>query len=779
MAAIPELSEPSTPSSPSSRVRRRAPRSAREAAQLRVREYFLSVGLRDPEALDRHTASVMDASESPEAATGVAIERVERWLGELEPAPGLLRAVLASDPALFLDEARADELAVELERHRRALGRRGLAPQRLRSDAPRWLLGLVPALAVAVGTSAWLARALASDGLGALEVGWVVLFGALGFLNALSATIATIGFLRRLTLRTRETEASGALPRTAMVVPIYHEDAERVLASVAAMREALEHTAGGDAFDIFVLSDSRDPEKAADEERAWRRVAAMTSNVPVYYRRRADNARQKSGNLEDFLQRWGERYEYMVVLDADSLVAGSTLVELVRRMEVAPRLGLLQLPIEPVEAQTAFARQLQFTSAVYGPVFGSGLGAWAGRDGTYYGHNAIVRVRAFMECCALPALEGAPPLGGHILSHDFVEAALLRRGGWEVRFADDLTGSYEELPPTLADYATRDRRWCQGNLQHLRLIGADGFTPMSRLHLLLGAAGYLASPLWLLFVAVGVAQLALAPSSLDGVGPPLLGLAAFLLLWPRALGVLDTLLHRRRRFGIVRLLVGVLADLALGAIVAPRLMLYHTRFVLEIVLGRAVGWSAQRRSVGRSASREALIAHGPVSLLGVALGALVVAVRPELVPWTAPFFGALALAAPLAAWSASPTIGAWLRRLGIFVVPTEEDAPSVLARARHLRGLTRADIASRFRDLVLDPVLNAAHVARLEERATPAPASLIERALARGPAGLTEDERRVLREDKDAMRRLHREAWRRWPVELWDLGRDIPSEPAA
>ncbi|MCX7900639.1 MAG: glucans biosynthesis glucosyltransferase MdoH, partial [Methylocystis sp.] len=220
----------------------------------------------------------------------------------------------------------------------------------------------------------------------------------------------------------------------------------------------------------------------------------------VFYRNRPENTARKSGNIADFCRQWGGRYRYMIVLDADSLMSGTTLIEMVRRMEADPRLALLQVPPVPVNRVSFFARMLQFASSLYGRMFAAGLAFWQQDTANFWGHNAIIRVRPFADHCGLPKLPGREPFGGDILSHDFVEAALLARAGWKVRLAWDLAGSYEEIPPTLIDYAKRDRRWCQGNLQHARLILAHGFKPLSRIHFAMGVMSYAASPLWLLFL---------------------------------------------------------------------------------------------------------------------------------------------------------------------------------------------------------------------------------------------------------------------------------------
>jgi membrane glycosyltransferase len=292
-------------------------------------------------------------------------------------------------------------------------------------------------------------------------------------------------------------------PKTALVMPIYHEDPERVFAGLRAIYQSLLDTGRVEEFEVFVLSDSRQPDVWLEEEVHWYRMCCdFNAHGRVFYRNRERNIARKSGNLEEFCHRWGGRYRYMIVLDADSLMCGSTLTRMVDLMEAHPPVALIQSPPLPVNHKSLFARILQFGSSLYGDIFTAGASFWQLADSNYWGHNAIIRIKPFVEHCGLPKLPGKEPFGGEILSHDFVEAALLRKAGWEVWLAYDLKGSYEELPPTLIDYAKRDRRWCQGNMQHVRMVFARGFGGLSRLHFLMGIMSYLSSPLWFLFLLV-------------------------------------------------------------------------------------------------------------------------------------------------------------------------------------------------------------------------------------------------------------------------------------
>jgi membrane glycosyltransferase len=474
------------------------------------------------------------------------------------------------------------------------------------------------------------------------------------------------------------------------------------------------------------------------------------------------------------------------VLDADSLMRAETLVEMVRRMEAEPQLALLQAPLSVHGGTTLFARSLQLAHSLSGPLLTRGLASWADTEGNYYGHNAIVRVRAFLDCCALPVLAGEPPLGGHILSHDFVEAALLCRAGWHVRIAHDLDGSWEEMPATFAEYITRDRRWCQGNLQHLRVAMAEGLKPMSRVHMLVGASCYLAGSAWLAFLALGVV-LAHGGQGATVSGPFAMLLTAspfVLLLGPRVLGVLSTLADGPRRVahgGALRVIAGAVVELLFSATLAPLMMVHHVRIVMSILMGRSVRWATQQRRAATSALVATMRSELHSTLLGAGSGAYLAYLGPSYALWLAPVWVPLLFAVPIALLASSARAGSMLGKLGLLAVPSETEPDELLLRAADLRSLTVGDGAARFRDLVLDPVLVAAHLARLPAAAEAEPSEALlrlrQRAIRTGPAALSPAERDTLASDAPTMRWLHREAWRHWPVESWQLAREQPQLP--
>src|SRR5215475_13405459 len=386
--------------------------------------------------------------------------------------------------------------------------------------------------------------------------------------------------------------------RTAILMPIYNEDPTRVFAALQAMYEGLTTAGAIEAFEFFILSDSNEPDSWIAEEAAWAELCQrLHAQGRIFYRKRRRNTAYKSGNIADFCRRWGRRYDYMIVLDADSLITADALIGLANLIEANPAVGLIQAPPTIVNAGTLFGRLQQFASRLYGPVFAAGTALWQQGDGNFWGHNAIIRVAAFAAHCGLPELPGGKPFGGHIMSHDFVEAALLRRAGWRVWMVPDLPGSYEETPPTLIDHAKRDRRWCQGNLQHMRVLGARKLHPLSRLHIFTGIMSYLASPLWLAFLAAGISffawRMAHPPSyfapyvTLFPLWPKFdasvaIGLAVLvfaMLLAPRLLGFAYALASAERRAaygGAGRLTASFIVELLLSTLMAPILMLLQS-----------------------------------------------------------------------------------------------------------------------------------------------------------------------------------------------------------
>jgi membrane glycosyltransferase len=571
---------------------------------------------------------------------------------------------------------------------------------------------------------------------------------------------------------------SGAAGRTALIFPICDEEAVRAFSGLEATFRSLAETGRLGAFDVYVLSDSRDLEAWVREESAW---IALCKNVNglgrVYYRRRITPTGGKAENIAEFCRRWGRLYRYLIVLDADSVMAGSTIIRLVDLMESHPGVGIIQTVPVPVNRSSLFARIRQFASRLYGPLSASALAYWQLGDGVYWGHNAIVRVEPFMASCGLPRLPGAPPLGGQIMSHDFVEAAFMRRAGWTIWLATDLDGSYEELPPTLPDYLARDRRWCRGNLQHGRLLWQPGISFGHRLHLLLGICSYVAAALWMVFV---VAELLLAAAARRG-GPaafpggwaiPLLGLTAAMLLAPKLLALGAVLRHadQAQRFGgRLRCTASAALELMFSALIAPAVMVAHAWFVVSILTGARVRWTSPPRHDYALTWRDAFAHHSAATALGAAW--IVIAARiwpPKILGWLAPILVGLLLSIPISVCSSGARVGDLTRRWRLFLTPEETEQPRVLTELQQVldRHPMREPAVFRpieaFAQAVVDPVANAHHVWQATFRArdgSAGAAHLVEKALHRGPAGLRADERVAILDDPESLSALHVAVW--------------------
>ena len=385
--------------------------------------------------------------------------------------------VLASEAPALPPDAPLDMPVQSLRTKPAGAGRPVTSP---RTMPLRRLLLVVTAVGLTGAFAYEMYRVLDVGGLTGLETAVLVLFVLLSGWIAFSFTSALAGvpgLLRHGCGVTLGIDPRGPLPtpsiRTALLLPTYNEDPHRVFAGLAATLRSLQETGRGSQFDAFVLSDTTNADVWIAEADAYRRLRAETGfSGEIYYRRRPRNTDRKAGNIADWVQRFGGAYEAMIVLDADSVMRGEGLVRLAAAMEAHPRVGLIQTLPAIVRGRTLFARTQQFAAALYGPLLAHGLAAWHGSESNYWGHNAIIRTRAFAEAAGLPHLPGRPPFGGHILSHDFVEAALLRRAGWAVHLVPSLSGSYEEGPSSAADLVVRDRRWCQGNLQHAGVMPA-------------------------------------------------------------------------------------------------------------------------------------------------------------------------------------------------------------------------------------------------------------------------------------------------------------------
>ncbi len=567
----------------------------------------------------------------------------------------------------------------------------------------------------------WLLR---GNGIDILEGSLLLLFVALFAWIAQAFVSAVAGFLRLLSKPHARLGLSPHDPlpslsgRTALLMPTYNEDPERLLAGLQAIYESVAATGQAERFDFFVLSDTTRPELQIAEEKAFAALRKRLGDTQrLFYRRRDDNAERKAGNIAEWVRRFGGAYPQMLILDADSLMTGDTIVRLAGTMERYPDIALIQTFPVVVNGNTLFARMQQFSGRVYGPIVAHGIAWWHGPESNYWGHNAIIRTAAFAAHAGLPELRGHKPFGGTVLSHDFVEAALLRRGGWALYMVPGLPGSYEEGPPSLTDMLVRDRRWCQGNLQHAAVLPAKGLHWVSRWHLLIGIGQYFTAPMWAMLMLVGLAiPLYHAGISWGNIGLPGFSPTAFwraqdperfvwvfvftmtILLAPKVLGYIAMLFDRDLRRGCggaVRSFASMILETVLAALMAPITMYVQSRGVAEVLAGKDSGWETQRRDDGTLPLSGLLRSYGGMTLFGLLMGGIAYAISPALAAWMSPVILGLVLSIPIVALTSSRAPGRWLRRIGIFRIPEETAPPEVLARASSLRSADAPDSTKR------------------------------------------------------------------------------------
>jgi membrane glycosyltransferase len=549
---------------------------------------------------------------------------------------------------------------------------------------------------------------LRTNGFGPLELTGLALFVVLFIWMSGAFWTAIAGFAVRLAgrdpaaLHPEDDPLRPLKGRTAIVSPIYNEDTVRVFAGLDAIWNSLAKMPQAMSFDFFVLSDTRRPEIGLLEEQAWRdMVARHAASGRLFYRRRTDNVGRKAGNIAEFVRNWGGAYDYMIVLDADSIMSGHALVTLAQTMDAHPKVGIVQALPLLAGRETLFARLLQFAVRLNGPLFASGLTFWQLGESNYWGHNAIIRLRAFADHCSLPRLPGSPPFGGEIMSHDIVEAAFLRRAGYATWLVPDITGSWEEVPTNVIDYAGRDRRWAQGNLQHLGVITLPGLHWLNRLHMLTGVLGYATSPMWLVVLIVSSILTSIQavmghqyfqpgshtlfpawPQYRDGEIAAVLTMTAVMLFMPKLLGATLALRDSRLRAafgGARRLMAGVCFEQFMSMLLAPTMMLFHTTFVVSALFGRSVGWDAQPRGDRGISWREGMMRHKWHLLLGLVWGAAILALAPKFIWWMIPVLAGMIVAVPFTVLTSRASLGRALRTRGWLVTPEESAPPPELA----------------------------------------------------------------------------------------------------
>ena len=566
------------------------------------------------------------------------------------------------------------------------------------------VLAFSPAMAATVALLWVMIGWFADHGISMVEA---TLLGLISFnFFWISFTVSTVCLgLFSLLRQDRKPRGATARPDTlsvALLMPVHNEVPWYVLGNARSMLEELRAHGGGHDYTMFILSDTRDDAIAAQEQASVQALcASLSPGLTLYYRRRAQNTDRKVGNIADWVSHWGGAYTAMLVLDADSLMTGQAIARLTDALARDPGAGLIQSFPQLIGAQSVFARMQQFANGVYGAALAEGMARWCGQEGNYWGHNAIIRTAAFAASAGLPRLRARGGREALIMSHDFVEAGLLRRAGWGVRFLPRIRGSYEETPPTLIDHILRDRRWCQGNLQHLNLLGSRGFKSLSRFHMFHGAIGYLLSPIWfallVMWALIGRGEDASVLTYFSETNPLMptwpemtearhvliIVLMYAMLLAPKLLGI-AALRLTGTRFGEFgggwRFALSVLSELILSVIYAPILMVQQMIAVMRTMLGLQRGWSPQARDGGRYGLGTLAICHALETVSGTALWAGILA--GVVSPWLAPIAFSLVLAIPLSALSGVSVPTLLARWMGTREVYRE---PAITQAARHYR----------------------------------------------------------------------------------------------
>lgn len=614
----------------------------------------------------------------------------------------------------------------------------------LRKEKRRWLFSLhtlfsrLFVLIITVGLSTYgvteMYGVLSTNTVTSLQWLFLVLFSINFFWIAFSFSQALLGFLICLKPRFIKHPEVDVTFTTAILLPIYNEEPYRIKAAIEAMRNDLLNKAPT-KYAFFILSDTNRADAWIREEEAFfDLINDDKTDCPVYYRRRQNNDERKAGNIADWVQRWGGAYEAMIVLDADSIMSAECFITLSRRLAGSPGVGLIQTLPTIVRGETLYGRLQQFANHCFGPIYAEGLSAWHGLSSNFWGHNAIIRTKAFAESSCLPILKGKPPFGGNVLSHDFIEAALLRRAGWGVRFDTDINASFEEAPPSLIDVLIRDRRWCQGNLQHTPFMFAQGFVLPTRLHIFSGLMSYLSAVFWLSLIIVGLAiavqAFVVRPEyfsnlSLFPIWPVfdaeralnLFYVSMGLIAAPKVFGWFAAMINVYRCFhfgGPILLTLSTLFEIVMSALYAPILMVSQFGVVMAILRGKDSGWMPQSRDDG--ALKWAVVArtHYGHTLFGIIVAVIAIMLSKELFFWLLPVTAGLMLSIPLS-W-----ISGGIRRtrivpiLGILRAPQEKRAAPILVQLQQVeQAQLKRQEKSPLHRLLANPELYTWHLAQL------------------------------------------------------------------
>jgi membrane glycosyltransferase len=573
-------------------------------------------------------------------------------------------------------------------------------------------------VALTIGGLLWLAAiALSPRGMGVgpslvlVALAVVLPWPVIGFWNAVIGFLVMCRTTDRAATVTPFVTAIGGdeaiTARTAILACIRNEEPERVIRNLAPLLDGIVAAGEAEHFHLFVLSDSDEAHAATERSHFDAFATKLAGRLAFTYRRRRQNTGFKAGNIRDFCERHGDAFDFAIVLDADSVMGAGTVLQLVRIMQACPQIGILQSLVVGMPAASGFARLFQFGMRLGMRSYTLGSAWWQGDCGPYWGHNAVLRLAPFMAHCELPALPTGSRLGEQILSHDQVEAVLMRRAGYEVRVLVSEDDSFEANPPTLIEFLRRDLRWCQGNMQYWHLLGLPGLRPVSRYQLVFALLMFIGSPGWIALLILST-LIVVATPDVSTVLRAEAGTALFVILvimWfaPKIATIIDVLLRpaELRRFGgLARFSASVVIETAFFILLSPIMWLDHTLFLVRLVAGRTIGWSGQARDDHSVPFADAARKFWPHTLLGVTVIITLALTHPAAIPYALFIAGGLALSIPFAILTARPGFGRLLVRLGIGRLPEETAPPQALAAlalpvlaADRPRGTTEPSVA--------------------------------------------------------------------------------------
>jgi membrane glycosyltransferase len=519
-----------------------------------------------------------------------------------------------------------------------------------------------------------------------LTLPWMVV----GFWNAIIGLILCQFFKNPITVilpnSMRVNDTVPLTHSTAILLCIRNESLTRLSRNLETMLDGLVKDQLGQFFHIFILSDTQD-ENLANQERICFEAMRINydSQVQITYRCREKNIGYKAGNIADFCQRWGKEYDFALVLDADSFMASSAITRLVRMMQANPRLGILQGLVIGLPSSSAFTRLFQYGMRLGMRSYTIGSAWWQADCGPYWGHNALIRLEPFMAFCDLPMLKSRSGEPKPILSHDLIEAVLMRRAGYEVRIYPQEDASWEENPPTLTEYIRRDLRWCEGNLQYLNLLNLANLQPVSRVQLVLAIAMFLGAPAWIALILICTIAISLSSSPAILVNLDYLSilLLVTLVMWylPKITGALDVLINtsKSKSFGgRLRFSLSLFLEIVFSLLMTPIAWLNHTIYILGLVFGKKGGWTAQTRDDHSISIPQAYHQFWPHTAIGFVLAIFLYFSHPEALFYGMLFFGGLLFAVPLAVFTSQPWLGRYMIRHRLLSLPEEIVPPAEL-----------------------------------------------------------------------------------------------------